>query len=120
MRYDRIEAMRQDYPIAVPCRVFEVGASSYYAWRRRPESPRSRENARLEVQIAAAHERTRQTYGRERLQSDLRDHGVRVGVHRIWRIRAKLGLRRNASLEIRRIRSTICQSQRICWNAILT
>jgi putative transposase len=93
VKYDRIEAMRQDYPIAVLCRVFEVGASSYYAWRRRPESPRAQENARLEVQIAAAHERTRQTYGRERLQSDLRDHGVRVGVHRIRRIRAKLGLR---------------------------
>lgn len=93
MKYDRIEAMRQEYPIAVLCRVFGVGASSYYAWRRRAESPRARENARLEVQIAAAHERTRHTYGRERLQADLSDHGVRVGLHRIRRIRSKLGLR---------------------------
>ncbi len=93
MKYDRIEAMRQDYPIAVLCRVFEVGTSSYYAWRQRAESPRARENARLEVQIAEDHERTRQTYGRERLQADLRDHGVRVGLYRIRRIRSKLGLR---------------------------
>jgi putative transposase len=93
VKYDRIEAMRQDYPIAVLCRVFELGASSYYAWRRRPESPRARENARLEVEIAAAHERTRRTYGRERLQADLLDHGVPVGLHRIRRIRTKLGLR---------------------------
>lgn len=93
MKYDRIEAMRQDYPIAVLCRVFELGASSYYAWRRRAESPRARENARLEIEIAAAHERTRRTYGRERLQADLLDHGVPVGLHRIRRIRTKLGLR---------------------------
>lgn len=93
VKYDRIEAMRQEYPIAVLCRVFGVGASSYYAWRRRAESSRARENAWLEVQIAAAHGRTRHTYGRERLQADLSDHGVRVGLHRIRRIRSKLGLR---------------------------
>ncbi len=33
MKFDRIEAMRQKYPIAVLCRVFELGGSSYYAWR---------------------------------------------------------------------------------------
>jgi putative transposase len=93
VRCDRIETMRQDYPISVLCRVFELGSSSYYAWRRRLDSPRARENARLEIEIAAAHERTRQTYGRERLQADLLDHGVSVGLHRIRRIRTKLGLR---------------------------
>ncbi|WP_234480847.1 IS3 family transposase [Paraburkholderia nemoris] len=85
--------MRQDYPIAVLCRVFELGVSSYYAWRRRSESPRAWENARLEVEIAAAHERTRRTYGRERLQADLLDQGVPVGLHCIRRIHTKLGLR---------------------------
>jgi putative transposase len=112
--------MRQDYPIAVLCRVFEVGASSYYAWRRRAESPRARENARLEIEIAAAHERTRQTYGRERLQSDLLDHGVSVGLHRIRRIRTNFVAGRNASSETRRTRNTIYRSHRIYWNAILT
>jgi putative transposase len=48
---------------------------------------------RLEVEIRAAHKRTRQTYGPERLQRDLADHGIIVGVHRIKRIRKKLGLR---------------------------
>ena len=93
MKYDRIETMRQDYPVTLLCRVFEVRASGYYAWRKRPTSPRAKENARLEVEIAAAHERTRQTYGPERLQQDLLDHGVQVGVHRIKRIRKKLNLR---------------------------
>jgi DNA-binding CsgD family transcriptional regulator len=41
----------------------------------------------------AAHNRTRQTYGPERLQHELAAHGVRVGIWRIRRIRKKLGLR---------------------------
>lgn len=74
-------------------RVLGVSESGYYAWRKRPLSPRARENRRLEIEIKAAHERTRQTYGPERLQSDLSDNGIQVGMHRIKRIRRKLGLR---------------------------
>lgn len=93
MRYERINKLRQVYPIAAMCRVLEVSESGYHAWSKREPSPRAIANARLEIQIKAAHERTRQTYGPERLQSDLADHGVSVGVSRIKRIRKKLGLR---------------------------
>jgi putative transposase len=48
---------------------------------------------RLELEIRAAHKRTRQKYGPERLQRDLADNGVVVRVHRIKWIRRKLGLR---------------------------
>jgi putative transposase len=48
---------------------------------------------RLEVQIKAAHKRTRQVYGPERLQHDLAEHGIQVGICRIKRIRIKLGIR---------------------------
>lgn len=67
--------------------------SGYHAWRDRPLSRRAQENARLEVEIRAAHQRTREACGPERLQSDLVDHGIRAGVDRIKRIRKKLGLR---------------------------
>jgi hypothetical protein len=40
----------------------------------------AREEARLEVEIKAAHKRTRQVYGAERLQHDLAEHGIRVGI----------------------------------------
>jgi hypothetical protein len=30
VKYDRIEMMRQDYPVTLLCRVFEIGASGYY------------------------------------------------------------------------------------------
>ena len=75
------------------CRALGVSEGSYHAWRKRPPSPRAEANARLEVEIKAAHERSRQTYGPERLQSDLADNGIEVGIHRIKRIRKKLGLR---------------------------
>jgi len=74
-------------------RVLEVSASGYYAWRERPPSDRAQENARLEVEIKAAHTRTRQTCGPERLQHDLAEHGVHAGVCRIKRLRTKLGIR---------------------------
>ena len=74
-------------------RVMSVSASGYYAWLERPLSKRSREEIRLEVEIKAAHRRTRQTCGPERLQHDLAGHGVQVGICRIRRIRKKLGIR---------------------------
>ena len=47
----------------------------------------------METEIRAAHQRTRETYGPKRLQSDLADHGVAASVDRIKWIRRKLGLR---------------------------
>ena len=40
----------------------------------------------------AAHKRTRQTYGAERLQQELLAHGIQAGICRIKRIRRKLGI----------------------------
>jgi putative transposase len=88
-----MKEMRPQYPVPLMSRIFEVAASGYYAWIKRPPSKRSQEEARLEVEIKAAHTRTRQTCGPERLQHDLAEHGVQVGVCRIKRIRKKLGIR---------------------------
>ena len=88
-----INSLRLHYPVLFLCGIFDVSASGYHAWRHRPPSRRTREDARLEAEIRAAHRRTRATYGAERLQKELAAHGVRVGVHRIRRLRRKLGLR---------------------------
>jgi len=88
-----MEQMRPGYPLGMLCRVLGVSASGFHASRSREPSRRAQEEPRLEIEIRAAHQRTRQTYGAERLQQDLAAHGVRVGVHRIKRVRRKLGLR---------------------------
>jgi len=85
--------MRLHYPVPLISRILTVSASGYYAWLDRPLSRWAQEEARLEVEIRAAHKRTRQTYGAERLQQDLAEHGIQVGICRIKRIRRKLGIR---------------------------
>ena len=84
--------LRLDYTKCVLGRLLNVSASGYYAWVNRPPSRRAQEEVRLKLEIIAAHKRTRQTYGSERLQRDLAEHGVRVGIWRIRRIRKKLGI----------------------------
>ena len=93
MRYAQIESMRPEYPVSLMCRALSVSESGYHAWRNRPPSSRAQEAARLELEVKAAHIRTRDTCGPERLQQDLADHGIEIGIHRIKRIRSKLGLR---------------------------
>ncbi len=88
-----MKELRLNYPLALVSRVLSVSASGYYAWVDRPLSKWAWEEGRLEVEIRAAHKRSRQTYGAERLQEDLVEHGIRVGICRIKRIRRKLGLR---------------------------
>jgi putative transposase len=91
--YAMIKKLRSEYPVADLCRSLGVSASGYYAWLKRPGSPRQREEARLAIEIKAAHKRNRETYGPERLQDDLAEHGIHVGVHRIKRIRKEQGIR---------------------------
>jgi transposase InsO family protein len=88
-----MKEMRLRYCILQMCRLLGVSASGYYRWLCRKPSKRAQEEGRLEVEIKAAHTRTRETCGPERLQRDLAEHGVKAGVCRIRRIRKKLGLR---------------------------
>ena len=88
-----MKAMRFKYGVAVMCAFLQVSKSGYYQWLNRRPSKRVVEEGRLEVEIKAAHKRTRETCGPERLQHELKEHGVQVGVCRIRRIRKKLGIR---------------------------
>jgi putative transposase len=88
-----MKEMRLEYPIPLMCRVLDASRSGYYAWLKRRPSKHAQEEGRLEVEIRAAHKRTRCSCGPERIQKDLAAHGVKTGICRIRRIRKKLGLR---------------------------
>jgi putative transposase len=88
-----MKTLRLKYPIPLMSRMLDVSISGYYAWQDRPLSQHDLKELRLELEIKAADRRTKQTYGAERLQHDLAEHGIRVGVCRIKRLRAKLGIR---------------------------
>ncbi len=85
--------VRLQYPVPLMSRVLEVTRSGYYAWLRRGPSKHMQEDARLKLEIKAAHKRTRESCGPERLQADLADNGVKVGVCRIKRLRKDMGIR---------------------------
>jgi transposase InsO family protein len=88
-----MKAKRFRHGIAVMCGIMEVSKSGYYKWLNRKPSKWALEEGRLELEIKAAHKRTRETYGPERLQQEFKGQGVSVGICRIRRIRKKLGIR---------------------------
>ena len=88
-----MKAMRFRHSIGRMFPLLGVSKSGYYKWLNREPSKRAQEEGRLEVEIKAAHQRTRETYGPERLQQELKEQGVSVGICRIRRIRKKLGIR---------------------------
>jgi putative transposase len=68
------------------CRVLEVSASGYYAWRKRPASERMRTDGELLRKIRTIHAASRGTYGVPRIHAELRAHGIRVGRKRVARL----------------------------------
>jgi len=90
--YRFIHAERATYPIVVLCRVLRVARSAYYAWARRGVSARAQADAALATQIAAAHARSRQTYGAPRIHAELRAQGTRCARKRVARLMRAAGL----------------------------
>lgn len=81
------------YPVATQCRVLEVSASGYYAWRKRQPSRRQRLDDYLQERIVALHRASRSTYGSPRLRADLAEEGLRVGRKRVARLMRLAGIR---------------------------
>lgn len=92
MKYAYMRGMRPQYSIPFMSRILKVSASGYYGWLIRKPSKREQERLRLEIEIKAAHKRTRETFGPKRLQKELLSNGIKTGICRIRRIRKKLGL----------------------------
>jgi putative transposase len=88
-----IRELRREYPVRVLCRVLAVSASGFHAWLVRKPSARARFRERLKLAAQAAHQRTRQTYGAQRLQQELAADGFRVSLGTVKRVRRELALR---------------------------
>jgi putative transposase len=88
-----VKAHRAEYAIATLCRVLELSASGYYAWRRRAPSARHREDEQLIEDIRGFHRQSRGTYGAPRIHRDLRAAGTCVGRKRVARLLKQAGLR---------------------------
>ena len=97
------------FSIRAMCRVLEVSASGYYAWRRRMMSVRAIEDEQLQQRIRTIHLLSRRTYGVPRIHMELRDEGTRIGRKRVARLMRAAALRgvsrRKTTVTTRRNRS---------------
>lgn len=93
MKFQFIDQHQNQFAIAVMCRVLSVSRSGYYAWRKRPASPRKMANDIVLEKIKAAHRKSRQTYGSPRIQAELVAQGIRCGHNRVARLMRLNGLR---------------------------
>ena len=92
MKFAFIDEKEVAFPVGAMCRALGVSSSGYYGWRKRLPAPRTKDDARLAVEIAAAHKRSRGTYGSPRVHEELRARGTRVGKKRVERLMRENGL----------------------------
>lgn len=92
MKFGCIRAHDREYPIRLMCRVLEVSAAGYYAWKRRAPSTRARVDAVLLDRMHKHHAQSRQTYGRLRLHAALRNEGIRISGKRVRRLMQQGGI----------------------------
>jgi putative transposase len=74
------------------CKELGVSRSGYYAWGKRPVSPREQANAALSREIREVFEQSRGTYGSPRITAALRDRGHTVNEKRVARLMRAAGI----------------------------
>ena len=86
MRFCFIHDQRATFPVRVMCKMLDVSASGYYAWRGRPESMRTAANRQLIEEIRRVHGDSRGRYGSPRVHAALRAEGRQIGRNRVARL----------------------------------
>lgn len=92
MKFAFIFARSVAFPVVLMCRLLGVSRSGFYAWKERPASTHSSDDARLSVDVAAVYKRSCGRYGSPRVHAELRAQGVRVGRKRVERLMREQGL----------------------------
>ncbi len=86
MRFCFIHDQRATFPVRVMCKMLDVSASGYYAWRGRPESMRTAANRQLIEEIRRVYGDSRGRYGSPRVHAALRAEGRQIGRNRVARL----------------------------------
>lgn len=93
MKFAFMVAEKAFFPVAFMARHLEVSPSGFYAWCRRPESQRRRDDHRLAVLVWEAHKTGRKAYGSPRVHEELKAQGVPVSRKRVIRLMQEQGLK---------------------------
>lgn len=94
MRFAFIQEHGKPWPLSAACRMLGVTTQGYAAWqkRQRQAGARQQSDARLLLQIQAAHRQGRKLYGSPRVHRVLRDQGIRSSRKRVARLMKEAGL----------------------------
>ena len=87
-----MSAHETEFPVRQMCRVLEVSASGYYAWRKRVPGMRDRANAELVEKIRDIHKASLRTYGSPRVHAKLRRCGLVCNHKRVARLMRREGI----------------------------
>jgi putative transposase len=94
VKFAFVEAEKASFPIAFMCQRLGISTSGFYAWRRRPESRRAREDRRLAVLVRESHDLSRQNYGSPRIHEELKQaKRIRISRKRVIRLMQAQGLK---------------------------
>ena len=93
MKYECVADLREDYPVAMMCRLLGVTTSGFYAWLRRGPSRRSIENRRLSKQIVQVHAESDGVFGARKVRDGLLELGFLAGRHRVAHLMRAMGLK---------------------------
>jgi len=99
-----VTAHQAVHPVSPTCRALGVSPSGYYAWRKRPLSPRARADVELTAQIEGVHRDSRGTYGAPRIHAELAAQGIHIGRKRVARLMRTVGLQ---GVSRRKFRTTV-------------
>ncbi len=83
MKYRFMHSHRHEFSVQRMCRVFELSISGFYAWLKRGQSRRKREDALLLQAVRRIYQASRGTYGSPRIHRALKEEGWRVGEKRV-------------------------------------
>lgn len=89
------------WPVRLMCRVLEVSASGYYAWRGRPDSARAVANRALLADVRRLHAEHHGRYGSPRMHAALRAEGRTASRGRVARLMRRHGIRALAGRRFR-------------------
>lgn len=92
MKYQAIEACKEEYPVSRLCAVLNIAESGYYAWLKQAPSPHKQENRELEQSICTIWKQYWGIYGAPRIHAELQEQGIHVGHNRVARLMREAGI----------------------------
>ena len=92
MKFAFIDAEKASHKVSSLCRLLGVTRQGYYAYAKRPESPRVKADAELRDVVRIIFADSRETYGSPRVLRELQRRGFEVGKRRIERMMRGMGL----------------------------